>query len=63
MNGFFFWGGHSYRYYYGSSGSIGQRPIGGSTSIPPGAHVSTKSGTTIQRGGIGGHGGKGSSGS
>jgi hypothetical protein len=63
MNGFFFWGGHSYRYYYGSSGSIGQRPIGGSTSIPPGAHVTTKSGTTIQRGGIGGHGGKGSSGS
>lgn len=59
MNGFFFWGGHSYRYYYGSSGSVGQRPIGGSTSIPKGANVTTKSGTTIQRGGIGGSGGKG----
>lgn len=63
MNGFFFWGGHSYRYYYGSSGSVGSRPIGGSTSRPPGAHITTKSGTTIQRGGIGGSGGKGSSGS
>jgi len=62
MNGFFFWGGHSYRYYYGSSGSVGQRPIGGSTSIPKGANVTTKSGTTIQRGGIGGSGGKGGSG-
>jgi hypothetical protein len=59
MNGFFFWGGHSYRYYYGSSGSVGQRPIGGSTSIPKGANVTTKSGTSIQRGGIGGSGGKG----
>lgn len=63
MNGFFFWGGHQYRYYYGSTGSVGQRPIGGSTTIPPGAHVSTKSGTTIQRGGIGGSGGKGGGGS
>lgn len=63
MNGFFFWGGHSYRYYYGSTGSVGQRPIGGSTTIPKGATVTTKSGTTIQRGGIGGSGGKGSSGS
>ncbi len=63
MNGFFFWGGHSYRYYYGSSGSVGQRPIGGSTSIPKGANVTTKSGSTIQRGGIGGSGGKGSGGS
>ncbi len=63
MNGFFFWGGHSYRYYYGSSGSVGQRPTGGTTSIPKGATVTTKSGTTIQRGGIGGSGGKGSGGS
>ncbi|WP_253900510.1 hypothetical protein [Mycobacterium asiaticum] len=63
LNGFFFWGGHSYRYYYGSSGSVGQRPIGGSTSAPKGATVTTKSGTTIQRGGIGGSGGKGGGGS
>ncbi|OBK29570.1 hypothetical protein A5634_18335 [Mycobacterium asiaticum] len=60
LNGFFIWGGHSYRYYYGSSGSVGQRPSGGSTSLPRGATVTTKSGTTIQRGGIGGSGGKGS---
>lgn len=59
MNGFFFWGGHQYRYYYGSSGSVGQRPSGGSTTIPKGATVTTKSGSTIQRGGIGGSGGKG----
>jgi hypothetical protein len=60
LNGFFFWGGHSYRYYYGSSGSVGQRPIGGSTSAPSGSTVKTRSGTTIQRGGLGGKlGGKG----
>jgi hypothetical protein len=60
MNGFFFWGGHQYRYYYGSSGSVGQRPIGGSTTAPSGSTVKTRSGTTIQRGGLGGKlGGKG----
>jgi hypothetical protein len=61
LNGFFFYGGHQYRYYYGSSGSIGQRPMGGTTSAPGGATVKTKSGTTIQRGGLGGKlsGGKG----
>jgi hypothetical protein len=61
LNGFFFYGGHQYRYYYGSSGSLGQRPIGGSTTAPSGSTVKTKSGTTIQRGGLGGKlsGGKG----
>jgi hypothetical protein len=61
LNGFFFFGGHQYRYYYGSSGSVGQRPIGGTTTAPSGATVKTKSGTTIQRGGLGGKlsGGKG----
>jgi hypothetical protein len=54
LNGFFFYGGHQYRYYYGSSGSIGQRPIGGTTTAPKGATITTKSGTTIQRGGLGG---------
>ena len=55
MNGFFFWGGHQYRYYYGSSGSVGStadRRL--DEPSPSGAHVTTKSGTTIQRGGIGG---------
>jgi len=61
LNGFFFYGGHQYRYYYGSSGSIGQRPMGGTTTAPQGATIRTKSGTTIQRGGLGGKlgGGKG----
>ena len=61
LNGFFFFGGHQYRYYYGSSGSVGQRPTGGTTTAPKGATITTKSGTTIQRGGLGGKfsGGKG----
>lgn len=53
LNGFFFFGGHQYRYYYGSSGPIGSRPIGGTTIAPKGATVRTKSGSTIQRGGFG----------
>jgi hypothetical protein len=52
-NGFFFYGGHSYRYYYGSSGSIGSTPIGGTVVAPKGATITTGSGTTIQRGGLG----------
>ena len=27
LDGFFFYGGHQYRYYYGSSGPVGSRPI------------------------------------
>ncbi|OMC42058.1 hypothetical protein A5745_02405 [Mycobacterium sp. IS-2888] len=62
LNGFFFYGGHQYRYYYGSSGPVGSRPIGGTTSAPKGATIKTKSGSTISRGGLGGKlgGGKGS---
>lgn len=63
LNGFFFYGGHQYRYYYGSSGTIGSRPIGGSTVAPPGATIRTKSGSTIQRGGFGSKFGGGSKGS
>jgi uncharacterized membrane protein YgcG len=63
LNGFFFYAGHQYRYYYGSSGSVGSRPIGGTTTAPKGATITTKSGTTISRGGIGGSGGKGGGGS
>ena len=54
VGGFFFFGGHQYRYYYGSSGGVGSRPIGGSTLAPSGANIHTRSGTTIQRGGLGG---------
>ncbi len=62
MNGFFFFGGHQYRYYYGSSGTIGSRPIGGTTQAPQGATIKTKSGSTIQRGGFGSKFGGGSKG-
>ena len=62
LNGFFFYGGHQYRYYYGSSGSIGSRPIGGTTVAPKGATITTKSGSTIQRGGFGSKFGGGSKG-
>lgn len=63
LSGFFYYGGHQYRYYYGSSGSIGSRPTGGTTTAPRGSRIITKSGTTISRGGLGGSGGKGSGGS
>ncbi|ORW64684.1 hypothetical protein AWC23_25415 [Mycobacterium saskatchewanense] len=53
LNGFFFFGGHQYRYYYGSSGPVGSRPLGGTTVAPKGATITTKSGSTIQRGGFG----------
>jgi hypothetical protein len=62
LNGFFFYGGHQYRYYYGSSGNVGSRPVGGTTVEPPGATITTKSGTTIQRGGLGSKSGVGKSG-
>lgn len=52
-NGFIYVGGHSYRYYYGSSGSVGQKVSGGSYTLPKGASVTTNSGKTIQRGGFG----------
>lgn len=61
LNGFFFYGGHQYRYYYGSSGPIGSRPIGGSTTAPHGSTIKTRSGSTISRGGLGGKFGGGGS--
>ncbi|SOX56633.1 hypothetical protein MAAFP003_5341, partial [Mycobacterium ahvazicum] len=54
LNGFFYYGGHQYRYYYGSSGSVGSRPSGGTTTAPKGANITTKSGSSISRGGLGG---------
>ncbi|MEU1208322.1 hypothetical protein [Nocardia sp. NPDC005825] len=45
--------GHSYRYYYGGNTTIGHAPTGGTTVAPKGATVKTKSGSTIQRGGLG----------
>ncbi|MEU7480106.1 hypothetical protein AB0A63_29270 [Lentzea sp. NPDC042327] len=61
--GFIYIGGSQYRYNYGGSGAVGQKVTGGSYTIPKGANVSTKSGTTVQRGGFGVSSGKSSSGS
>ncbi|MGQ4597476.1 hypothetical protein [Nocardia sp. R6R-6] len=46
-------GGPQYRYYYGGTGTIGKPPTGGTTVKPKSAEITTKSGTTIQRGGLG----------
>ncbi|WP_229371359.1 hypothetical protein [Umezawaea beigongshangensis] len=61
--GFIYIGGNSYRYNYGGAGTVGQKVSGGSYTAPKGANVSTKSGTTIQRGGFGVSGGSKSGGS
>jgi hypothetical protein len=57
-NGFVFLplpgGGYrQYHYYYGGTGTIGQRAAGGSFTAPSNATVRTPSGKTIQRGGFG----------
>ncbi|MFI9381024.1 hypothetical protein [Kutzneria sp. NPDC052558] len=51
---FIFPGGRQYHYYYGGSGDIGQRAVGGTTTAPSGnTTVKTSSGSTISRGGFG----------
>ncbi|MCP2244689.1 hypothetical protein [Lentzea aerocolonigenes] len=60
--GFIYIGSSSYRYNYGGTGAIGQKVTGGSYTIPKGANVATKSGTSIQRGGFGVSSGSSSSG-
>jgi hypothetical protein len=57
-NGFIFMplvgGGYTqYHYYYGGTGTVGQRATGGSFTEPSNATVKTKSGSTIKRGGFG----------
>ncbi|MET9215178.1 MULTISPECIES: hypothetical protein [unclassified Nocardia] len=42
-----------YRYHYGGTPTIGKPPSGGSSVKPRNATITTKSGTTIQRGGLG----------
>lgn len=42
-----------YRYHYGGSTTIGSPPTGGSSVKPRNAEIKTKSGTTVQRGGLG----------
>jgi hypothetical protein len=60
--GFIYIGGSSYRCNYGGSGVVGQKAVGGSYTIPKGANVTTKSGTSVQRGGFGISSGSSSSG-
>ncbi|WP_083752317.1 hypothetical protein [Saccharothrix sp. ALI-22-I] len=63
-SGFIYIGGSSYRYHYGGASTpIGQKVSGGSYTVPKGANVVTKSGTTVQRGGFGVSGGSKSGGS
>ena len=52
-SGLFIYSGNQYRYYYGSGGTIGARPSGGTTVKPKDTTIKTSSGTTIQRGGLG----------
>lgn len=42
-----------YRYYYGGSTAVGKPPTGAVTVRPKGAEIKTKTGTTVQRGGLG----------
>ena len=61
---FIFPGGRQYHYYYGGSGDVGQRAVGGTATAPSGnTTVKSASGSTISRGGFGVKGGSsGSSG-
>jgi hypothetical protein len=52
-SGLFIYSGHQYRYYYGGSGTVGARPVGGTTIKPKDTTVKTSSGSTIERGGLG----------
>lgn len=56
-------GGGQYHYNYGGTGEVGQRATGGTTTVPRNARVSTPSGTSVSRGGLGVSGGSSSSGS
>jgi hypothetical protein len=46
-------GYQQYRYNYGGSGTVGSPVSGGSFTKPANANITTKSGSTIQRGGFG----------
>ncbi|EHY89789.1 hypothetical protein ACWGPQ_12940 [Saccharomonospora azurea] len=50
-------GTQQYRYNYGGTGTVGQPVSGGTYTRPSNASITTKSGTTVQRGGFGISGG------
>ncbi|MET8873945.1 hypothetical protein [Nocardia sp. NPDC004604] len=52
-NGIFIYNGSQYRYYYGGNNTVGKPPTGGTTVQPKGAQITTKSGSTVTRGGLG----------
>ncbi|MFD3591370.1 hypothetical protein ACFWU5_01480 [Nocardia sp. NPDC058640] len=52
-----------YRYHYGGTPTIGKPPTGGTSVKPRNAEIKTKTGTTVQRGGLGSKSTGGSSGS
>jgi hypothetical protein len=57
-------GGRQYHYNYGGTGTTGQRVSGGTTAVPrDSARVTTPSGKTVSRGGLGVSSGSSSSGS
>ncbi|NEW39189.1 hypothetical protein GV794_10225 [Nocardia cyriacigeorgica] len=60
VGGIFIYNGMQYRYYYGGNNTVGKPPVGGTTVKPKGAEITTKSGTVIQRGGLGSKSGGGS---
>ncbi|BDU07723.1 hypothetical protein [Nocardia cyriacigeorgica] len=60
VGGIFIYNGMQYRYYYGGNNTVGKPPTGGTTVKPKGAEIKTKSGTVIQRGGLGSKSGGGS---
>jgi hypothetical protein len=57
-----FLGGGQYHYNYGGSGNVGSPVSGGTFQRPPKANITTKSGSSIQRGGFGISGKSGTSG-
>ena len=56
-HGIYVFGGGSYRYNYGGSGTVGEKASGGSSVAPKGSSVTGSSGTStssVSRGGFGG---------
>lgn len=63
-HGIYVFGGGSYRYNYGGSGTVGEKASGGSSVAPKGSSVTGASGTStssVSRGGLGGGTSSGSS--
>lgn len=53
VGGLLILGWPQYRYHYGGTPTIGKPPTGGTSVKPRNAEIKTKTGTTVQRGGLG----------